>query len=523
MPVLMTKATTTTSAAARDIFTERCSAWSCAPWVSGARHAVVTIQQFINATKHGGKMPSNIIMARDLLASAWDEQSRAEAAPTIEEEEKFVLYRNNLLNGYKWAKEQSACAILQGVNPDRKADTFESLARVLCIDIDATKPGEAPNGNEWVTDWNQVKKDLGALPWVAYAGISAGGCGVFLLIPIALDDAQSYAEYYNAWAYLLRKNFNLVTDPSCKNRNRLRYMTWEPDPVINHAALVWDKFLQAPQDWRGTAQLATPCSLDTEQKNMVREAVEYCTRNGVNMAESYDEWLHLAAFFAHCWDDPEGAGLFHALAAQSPKYRTGENERKLRNLARMHPNPVKIGTFVKMCKDNGVPVRGCSAPAASFKPWPGNAATVTPPSSPQEPPRPLQPCSAPFGAAPTTERPYWEPCDPAAIRETMQTEARKLEGHTFPFKDCHRLGEDQATMTPPPVMSESEAEMLNIAGDYIAEGQGIVERMRAENPQLDDLCRDLDLEYCGHMNQEGRGWVMSSAQFSAYYDQQKPL
>jgi len=501
VPVLtMTQTTSTTSSAAtRDIFTESCSAWSCAPWTPGASHAVVTVLQFINATQRD-KWAANIEMARDMLASAWESQARAEAAADPEEEAKHITARNNYLNGYKYAKEQSPCAILQGVNPERKADTFASLARVLCIDIDAPKPGEPDNGNAWVTDWDQVKNQLGVLPWIAYAGISAGGRGVFMLIPIARDDAQSYAEYYNAWAYLLQQHFGLVTDASCKNRNRLRFMTHEPAPIINRAALVWDKWLQIPQDWRGGAQLAQPCTLDDEQKNMVRDAVEYCTRNGVNLADSYDDWMRIAAFFAHCWDDQEGNAVFHALASLSPKYRTGENERKLQNLARMHPNPVKIGTFVKLCKDAGVPVRGCSGAATSFKPWPAST-TPTPRGNTWAPSigRELKPSERPWNQGTPQERatpPQDEPQPAALVTITPEDE------------------------TPPqaPEMSESEAYILSQAGGFIDEGRGMLARMREANPELDALCNDLELEYCGHMDANGHGWVMSSAQFSAYYD-----
>lgn len=68
-------------------------------------------------------------------------------------------------------------------------------------------------------------------------------------------------------------------------------------------------------------------------------------------------------------------------------------------------------------------------------------------------------------------------------------------------------------------MSESEAYIMEQAADFISEGQGMLDRMRQANPELDALCRDLDLEYCGHTDSEGRGWIMSSAQFSAYCDQ----
>ena len=68
-------------------------------------------------------------------------------------------------------------------------------------------------------------------------------------------------------------------------------------------------------------------------------------------------------------------------------------------------------------------------------------------------------------------------------------------------------------------MTESEAYIMEQAAGYISEVQGMLDWMRQASPELDALCRDLDLEYCGHIDSEGRGWVMSSAQFFAYCDQ----
>ena len=83
--------------------------------------------------------------------------------------------------------------------------------------------------------------------------------------------------------------------------------------------------------------------------------------------------------------------------------------------------------------------------------------------------------------------------------------------------------EDEAqavTATPsptqePPTMSASEAAILEAARDFIAEGRGMLARMRAENADLDKLCNDLDLDYCGHYHPDGNGWIMTPAQFAA--------
>lgn len=462
MPVLvMTRQPMNT--ATRDIFGEMCSAWSVAPF-NGGTHAAVTIGAFLAATR-GTKYAARVERTRALLASAWEAHNAGNEAR-----------RDSYLKQYTKAKAQAPAAVLQGVCPSWKNNEFESLARVLCLDIDGPKPGEPDNGNAWVQDWNQVKNNLAALPWVAYCALSAGGRGVFVLIPIERADAQTYAAYYETWETLLKSRFNLATDSNCKNLARLRFMTHDPAPIINRGALVWDKVLQIPQDWRQGPRLATPCDLTPEQQKAVRDAVQYCTAHCISIADDYNDWMRLAAFFAHSWDDAEGAELFHRLAALSPKYRERENDYKLRNLAKQHPNPVKFGTFVKLCKDNGVPVPGASRNPAPFPAW--------------------QPI-APRGAAPTAPA-NLAPAPPVPCEDEAQA-----------------VTDTPAPTQEPPTMSASEATILEAARDFIAEGRGMLARMRAENADLDKLCNDLDLDYCGHIYPDGKGWIMTPAQFAA--------
>ena len=459
MPVLvMTRQSMNT--VTRDIFGEMCSAWSVAPF-NGGTHAAVTIGAFLKATR-GTKYAAQVERTRALLARAWEAHNAGNEAR-----------RDSYLKQYTKAKAQAPAAVLQGVCPSWKNNEFESLARVLCLDIDGPKPGDPDKGNAWVQDWNQVKNQLAALPWVAYCALSAGGRGVFVLIPIERADAQTYAAYYETWETLLKRRFNLATDSACKNLARLRFMTHDPAPIINRAAQVWDKVLQIPQDWRQGPQLATPCDLTPEQQKTVRDAVTYCTAHGVSIADDYDDWLHLAAFFAHSWNDAEGRELFHQLAALSPKYRERENDYKLQDLAKQHPNPVKFGTFVKLCKDNGVPVPGASRNPAPFPAW--------------------QPI-APGGAAP----PPPAPAPPVPCED----EAQAVTATPAPFQE-------------PPTMSASEAAILEARRDFIADGRGMLARMRAENADLDKLCNDLDLDYCGHIYPDGKGWIMTPAQFAA--------
>lgn len=78
-------------------------------------------------------------------------------------------------------------------------------------------------------------------------------------------------------------------------------------------------------------------------------ANEIINRN-INMFDGYDEWTR-GAFALTCI--PDGRDIFHAISSLSTKYRYKECEYKFNHAKRTNKN-IGIGTFLKMCKDNGI-------------------------------------------------------------------------------------------------------------------------------------------------------------------------
>lgn len=319
-----------------DIYGHECSVWNVAPWQQGSIHYVARVGDFLAAVA-GGQYADAVTKCRRIMCKAIE----AENTPA----------REIWLKAYKRAKEALPVALLQGVNEARRADTFTTFAGCMCIDIDAPKPGEADNGNGWVQDWEQVKNNLAALPWVAWCSTSAGGRGLFLLVPIARTDAASYAGYYTTFAAALRSQYKLFADAACKNANRLRYMSYDPDPVINRAAEVYD--ISPKPVSRPVYHSPSSRKHESDTAATVERVVTWCVQHRCNVLEDYSDWQRVAAFFAH--ELPHEAALFHDLASLSPKYNPRENDYKLHNLARSHPRPVGMGTFVQICRNNGVP------------------------------------------------------------------------------------------------------------------------------------------------------------------------
>lgn len=441
-----------------DIFAAKISAWSVAPYKRGAVHAVVTLRQFLNASR-GPRYAAHVARVRECIDEAWRAEREHDAAR-----------RNFYLQQYKELKTDAPVALLQGVNPTWQQTGFLSYSNVMCIDIDAPKPGEPDNGNGWVTDWSALKTTLAAeIECIAYCALSVGGRGVFALVPIA--DPAKYAEYYDAFSRALKRVYNLQADRACSNVNRLRNMTHDPDAVINHDAATWNITLSRQAQHPNQA----PAALSPAEKARIIAAVGYCVehRDDIGFRDptaDYHDWIKLAACFAHGWNDEQGFNVFHDLAAINPTYKHRENAYKLWNLSRHHANSVGWGTFWFLMRQAGVPEwliskRQHTAPMPRVRPLaPAEATPLTPPST---------------GPA---------PAPPSPMEAPPQVQ--------------HPTG---------PMMSKSERTIMTRRAAYIADGVSWLNSKRAASPALDALCRDLDLHYCGDDS-----WHMTDAQFSYF-------
>lgn len=477
----MTATKHTTNGLMRDIFTEQISVFSSSKGVAdpGARHYVRTVGQFLDA---GQLYAAAIQQVRETRARAFDAYSQGD-----------VRGYDLAMDEYKRGKARQPFAILQGVCPERKNDGFLSYSRVLCLDIDAPKPTESTPLNSWVNDWEQVKQDIALLPFVSYCALSVGGAGLFVLIPIA--DPARYGDYFDTLSDLFERYLHLTVDKQTRNIARLRFMTYDPAPYINRNAVEWDKILPRQQErrtpsraWDIADDRGEPVTLNDEQRERVRRCVSWCKQHGTLIADNYDDWMRLAGFFAHNWDDAEGRDLFHDLAALSPKYRAGENDRKLMSMGRAHPHPVTLHGFYRLCRNYGVPVpdgwdmtSGWSRPRVVFP-------NVTPSPSKEQ------------------AKSRRTPQDDASGVNELPTNSRKNDFEA-PVSASTAAG---YTVTPPPPMSAAEREELKRHQNDIVQGLAIVDRMCRDVDGFSALMDDFDLEFAGLDD-----WCMTPAQITA--------
>lgn len=112
------------------------------------------------------------------------------------------------------------------------ARTLQEPSGLLGIDIDQDQNAEfiARHG---AGTFDQMKRMVSKLPFVAYCGRSCRGLGFFLVVPIA--HPEHYRQHHESLEALFSR-IGIKIDPSCSNISRKRFVSFDPEPYVNDQA-----------------------------------------------------------------------------------------------------------------------------------------------------------------------------------------------------------------------------------------------------------------------------------------------
>ena len=138
----------------------------------------------------------------------------------------------------KRLKLQLPVATISGTfAPTCKAENLVAHSNLLCIDIDK-------KDNMDVGWFDDLKHEWHNIPQILYAGRSIRGKGWFAIFHIA------YPDKHEAQFEALRRDFansGLIIDKACKNVNRMRFISYDPEPYVNEDATLYTKVWVEPK------------------------------------------------------------------------------------------------------------------------------------------------------------------------------------------------------------------------------------------------------------------------------------
>lgn len=456
----------------RDIYDAPISVFQVAPYYGsdGAvktqwkAHHVRTIGQYLDAAKK--YYAATIDQTRGIMQSAVEAWENGDT----------TAYKNKMLQ-YKFNKWLPPVAIMQGVNPKHSDNGFESFSNVLCLDIDAPKPDEPKNGNEWIPDnLEALKRFFGTIPFVAYCGLSAGGRGLFILIPIA--DHEHHKDYWRQLQTIFRDICKIEIDKATYNMGRLRFMSYDDTAIINHHAQVFDKLPEPPRpEAKRTVSRPARFVSNNDDEERICKAVEEIAARHIDITQDYEEWKKAAAAIAHTLGE-RGRSLFHTVARQSSKYREKENERLYDGMMKEPPGrECTISSFFHLCKYYGIDIRHHG----------GRGTRV----SPAEELR-------------------------ARLSKRSKDEVRKEPPQVENLEPPRATASEPQPLPPIDGMSHFERLDLQWHQEYIDQASAFLEDAKVQHPAVLELCKAFDLKLAGC-----NGWRMTDAQFNYFHNQKQ--
>jgi hypothetical protein len=168
--------------------------------------------------------------------------------------------------------------------------------------------------------------------------------GVAIIVRINPDKHSESFDYLKRHYF---ETYGLVIDTKPRNVVSLRFVSYDPYLYINPDARVSKSTTPKPKPIKSIPVVYTGDQIS----QLVRDAVD----RGVNIAESYEDYLNLSFALADEMGET-GRNHFHSLASQSSKYRQEQADHQYSIALKRDSSGrrVTIGTFYHMLKQAGI-------------------------------------------------------------------------------------------------------------------------------------------------------------------------
>lgn len=206
----------------------------------------------------------------------------------------------------------------------RKADGIIKHSGYIALDFDNCNPAEA-------------KQTLGAIVNVFYAGLSVSGQGLWALIPI------KYPEYHKRHYEALKADFDglgLEIDSACKDVCRLRFYSYDRDPVFNLDAVIYNKLAPEPVYQQTFQPIGNEGALDL--------LIQKIVSSGKDITIDYLDWVKIGGTLASIYGE-RGRDKFHLISQFYPAYSPRETDKQFNVCLRNPPGfgPAMIFSIAK--------------------------------------------------------------------------------------------------------------------------------------------------------------------------------
>ena len=269
----------------------------------------LSIENYIGFITHGAN--------QDLVLNA-----RAERQKGNLEEYKKLKSKSSAITG--------SCVFHSG--KDKIATNIKELNGLIVIDIDEEISQQ---------QYHNIKNDK--YTFIIHRSFSGFGWCVFVKI-----NSDKFEDSFNGLSEYYFNNFDVTIDQSCKNQNRLRYISFDPDLFQN---LKSNKFIA-----KNTKKFIEPKNInfiyvEDDFQNILQQikdrSIDLCN-------EDYVKYVRIGMSLASKFG-LSGAEYFYFICSYGGKYNEKRAEKDYQGFCR-NQSKISIGTFYFYCKEHGISI-----------------------------------------------------------------------------------------------------------------------------------------------------------------------
>ena len=232
---------------------------------------------------------------------------------------------------YKKLKMGSKCVTGSAVlNEGEKTEkNIKSLNGLIVIDIDG-----------------QINEELKYDKYSYVTHRSFGGDGMCIFVRINPD---KFEDSFNGLAQYYYSEYNVVIDQACKNKNRLRYLSYDPDIHVNDKASKFiPKEVKKFAEPKDTTFIYTKSDFDHILEQIRDRQIDLCQ-------EDYHRYIRIGLALYDKFGSG-GSEQFHFVCQYGAKYNEKDATKDWKGLCSNSSGKVKIGTFYYYCKEAGIEI-----------------------------------------------------------------------------------------------------------------------------------------------------------------------
>lgn len=239
---------------------------------------------------------------------------------------------------YKRLKERSMCVTGSCTIVDNKSKTESNIATLnglIVIDIDESLDQDK---------YDRLRNDK--YTHIIHKSFSGDNYCIFVKI-----DPDKFLDSFNCLADYYFTNYNILIDQSCKNKNRLRYLSFDPDIYVDEKS---NKFIAKnikrfkEPDRKQTNYIYHDDDFDHIMSQIGSRSIDLCQ-------DDYVRYVAIGMALASQFGDA-GADKFHFVCSFGSKYHEGRATKDYRGFVKNSQGKVSIGTFYYYCKDAGIDI-----------------------------------------------------------------------------------------------------------------------------------------------------------------------